>query len=309
MAGSCKPTTNSVNPTPFSNTTLNVLIHLQNMGYSKETIKSTDSILRRISKHTDLTKPEQVKRYIAKSESTNGYKRNMCLAYNRYCKYYKIPWEMPRYQTEQHHIKIPTKEKLEMLIANSGRVMALKLKISMETGLRPIELTKLRVKDIDLEHKTVHPTIAKHGLARMLKISNTLQNMLADYISRRKLNQTDRLFDITPRTYTKMFRVTRNRLANKLKDTTIKTIRLYDFRHYFATMLYHKTRDILYVKQQLGHRCIENTLIYTQLLNVTEEEEYTCKTATNIKDAQDLIENGFEYVTEIDGIKLFRKRK
>lgn len=36
---------------------------------------------------------------------------------------------------------------------------------------------------------------------------------------------------------------------------------------------------------------------------------YTCKTATNIKEATQLIENGFEYITEIDEIKLFRKRK
>jgi hypothetical protein len=28
-----------------------------------------------------------------------------------------------------------------------------------------------------------------------------------------------------------------------------------------------------------------------------------------IEDAQKLVESGFEYVTEIDGVKLFRKRK
>ena len=36
---------------------------------------------------------------------------------------------------------------------------------------------------------------------------------------------------------------------------------------------------------------------------------YTCKTVTNIKEATQLIENGFEYITEMDGLKLFRKRK
>ena len=33
-----------------------------------------------------------------------------------------------------------------------------------------------------------------------------------------------------------------------------------------ATTLYAKTRDILLVKQQMGHKKIETTLIYTQLL-------------------------------------------
>ena len=101
----------------------------------------------------------------------------------------------------------------------------------------------------------------------------------------------------------------RNHLAQKLNDQSLTSIRLYDFRHYFATMLYAKTRDILYVMQQLGHKNIESTLKYTQLLNLNQEDEYTCKTATTIKQATQLIENGFQYVTEIDGTKLFRKRK
>jgi hypothetical protein len=42
---------------------------------------------------------------------------------------------------------------------------------------------------------------------------------------------------------------------------------------------------------------------------MTKEDEYTCKTAKTAKEAQDLIENGFEYVTEMDGLRIFRKRK
>ncbi len=74
-------------------------------------------------------------------------------------------------------------------------------------------------------------------------------------------------------------------------------------------MTYRKTRDILYTKQRMGHRKIETTLIYTQLLQFDKDDNYTCKVAQNVEQATDLIENGFEYVTEIDGLKLFRKRK
>jgi hypothetical protein len=38
-------------------------------------------------------------------------------------------------------------------------------------------------------------------------------------------------------------------------------------------------------------------------------EEYVCKVAENVEEAKALIESGFEYVTEVNGIKLFRKRK
>jgi len=100
----------------------------------------------------------------------------------------------------------------------------------------------------------------------------------------------------------------RNALAEKLHDPTIKNIRLYDFRHYFATTLYSKTRDILLVKQQMGHRRIETTLIYTQLLNLNDDE-WTCKTASTVEQVMQLVEAGFQYVTDLDGLKIFKKRK
>jgi len=50
-------------------------------------------------------------------------------------------------------------------------------------------------------------------------------------------------------------------------------------------------------------------MIYTQLLNLNDDDEWTCKTATTVEEATQLIEKGFQYITEIDGTKLFRKRK
>jgi len=283
---------------------------MKNTGKSDYNIKFVDKALTYIGKHTNLNEPEQVKQFIANLQTTNGYKKNLAIAYNKYCKYYQTKWEMPLYKPEAKTIKIPTKEKIEMLIASAGRILSIKLTISKETGLRPIELHNLKVKDIDIDQKTIYPTTAKHGSARTLKISNNLQTTLQNYINTNKLNQNDKLFKDTAENYGKHYRAMRNKLAEKLHDNTIKNIRLYDFRHYYATTLYAKTRDILYVKQQLGHRKIETTLIYTQLLNLNEDE-WTCKTANDTKDATALIEAGFEYITGEydDGGKLFRKRK
>jgi len=58
----------------------------------------------------------------------------------------------------------------------------------------------------------------------------------------------------------------------------------------------------------LGHRNIQNTLVYTHLIN-NESDEFICKVAKTVEEAKDLVENGFEYVTEVEGVKLFRKRK
>jgi len=46
---------------------------------------------------------------------------------------------MPLYKTEQKLRKIPTREKLDMLIAKAVKPMSIKLTISKETGLRPVE--------------------------------------------------------------------------------------------------------------------------------------------------------------------------
>ena len=40
-----------------------------------------------------------------------------------------------------------------------------------------------------------------------------------------------------------------------------------------------------------------------------EDDDFTCKAAANVKDATELIEAGYEYVCDMDNIKLFGKRK
>ena len=196
-----------------------------------------------------------------------------------------------------------------MLIANATPRMALFLSMSKDLGTRPIELTWLKVKDINLKNGIVTITSAKHCNGRTLKLKSTTLDMLKQYISKKELNQNDRLFPTSSDYIGDSYRRLRNKLAKKLQIPTIAQIRLYDFRHYYATMLYHKTKDLLHVKVALGHKDLRQTLRYTQLLETTEEDEYTCKTATNIKEAKELIENGFQYITEMDGLKLFKKRK
>ncbi len=205
--------------------------------------------------------------------------------------------------------KIPTEEKINMLISHAHTRMALFLSISKDLGSRPIELTWLKVKDIDLQTGTVNITGAKHTIGRNGKLKTNTLEMLRQYINNKHLNQDDRIFPTESEYISESYRKLRNTLAKKLQDPTIQQIRLYDFRHFYATMEYHKTRDLLHVKARLGHKDLRTTLRYTQLLEALANDEYHCKTATNIKGASQLIENGFEYVTEIDGTKLFRKRK
>ena len=105
------------------------------------------------------------------------------------------------------------------------------------------------------------------------------------------------------------FQKNRKRIAFKLGNPRLLRISFHTLRHWKATMEYYKTRDILHVMQMLGHRNIKNTLLYTQLIQHEGEGEYICKAAKNVYEASELIEAGFEYVCEVEGVKLFRKRK
>jgi len=281
---------------------------MKNDNKADSTIKNYDKLLSYLGRNTDLSNPEEVKHHVATKVVGKAYKRNLIIAYTLYCKYYKIEWEKPKYRQEAKQRRIPTKEKLATLISNASPTLSIKLQMSKETGLRPIELCNLKTKDVDLAQRIIYPTTAKYGASRSLRISLNLTERLAEYINRHHRKPEDKLFNGTSSKYGKQFRHLRNRLAEKLKDASLKTVRLYDFRHYFATNLYDKTKDILLVKQQMGHKKLDTTLIYTQLLDLNEDE-WTCRTANTVEQATQLIESGFEYVTEVDGTKLFRKRK
>jgi hypothetical protein len=90
-------------------------------------------------------------------------------------------------------------------------------------------------------------------------------------------------------------------------------IKLHTLRNFYACKLYHSTKDILHVQRPLGHRNIQNTLIYIDLeskLFNTSSDGFTTRIARNVGEAFSLIESGFEYVTGeySDGGKIFKKR-
>jgi len=77
-------------------------------------------------------------------------------------------------------------------------------------------------------------------------------------------------------------------------------------------MEYHKTKDIIHVQKVLGHRDIKSTMIYITLENALFQnttDAFHVKTAKTVEEACNLVEVGFEYVTSMDGVQIFRKRK
>ena len=141
----------------------------------------------------------------------------------------------------------------------------------------------------------------------MFKISSKLLAMILALPKK-----SDKIFGTYElRGYRGSFGAQRKRTAQKLANPRINRITFHTFRHWKATMEYHRTKDILYVMKLLGHKNIKNTLIYTQLLPLKEDDQFIRKVATNVKEACELIEDGFNYVTGeySDGGKIFKKIK
>jgi integrase len=168
---------------------------LKKKGLRDETIKNNRKLLLYLSRHVDLAKPEEVKGYIATLEKGESYKRNLSLAYWNYTKVFGLSWEKPKYYQSNRLPQIPPEEKVNMIIANSPKKLALALSISRDTGMRPVEVVGLRLCDVDLEHGIIHPNTAKHGSGRVLKVKTTTMNLLSSYLSKQKiLKQQDKIF-------------------------------------------------------------------------------------------------------------------
>ncbi len=144
----------------------------------------------------------------------------------------------------------------------------------------------------------------KHSNPRILKISRNLIERLESLPHTSKY-----VFGGTSlKTTQRIFQRARKLTAAKTKNLRLLDITFHTVRHWKATMEYHKTRDILHVMRMLGHKNIKNTLRYTQLVDLNEQD-FISKVAYTIEDACKLIEGGFQYVCEFENAKLFKKPK
>ena len=99
----------------------------------------------------------------------------------------------------------------------------------------------------------------------------------------------------------------RQRTAKKLHRPEFNKITLYSFRHYFASHLYNLTRDYLLVKQKMGHRRLEQTMTYIHIIaDGFDDNNFTTATAKTVEEACKLLEEGYDFVQDFNGIKIYK---
>jgi integrase len=284
---------------------------MRKQGYRPSTIRSCVNTLKAVAKKADLLEPEAVKSYLASANVSVGRKEKICQDLARLYKLKQIPFEMPRYQRVDSLPFVPQEREIDQLISACGNKTAVFLQFLKETGCRPGELWNLKWKDLNPGTASVTIAPEKGSNARQLRMSSRLVAMLNGLA--RRYEYCFRNPKIDPensmRTYQKVFEEQRRRIADKLQNPRINAISFRSLRHWRASTLYHRTKDILLVKSELGHKSLTSTLVYTHLISFKDDDEFVCKVARTVKEAQELVELGYEYVCDVESYKLFRKRK
>jgi len=101
-------------------------------------------------------------------------------------------------------------------------------------------------------------------------------------------------------------------MMRKLQEPRLAKIGFHTFRHWKATTLYHETHNPLLVKEYLGHKAMDSTLLYIPLEKTLYKEQSDTFNVMAIRDPEEiksLLETGFDYVCQKDDLAFLRKRK
>lgn len=288
------------------------LWYLKKQGYAKSTVSERPKMMKRLVKRgADLSNPEQVKEIIAKQETwSNGYKLLMKYAYQAFMDMEGLTWKPPRYQRREKMPFVPSEAELGQLIGGAGKTVSIFLQALKETGADPGEIMGMKWMDINKENNTIsiNRPVKRHN-ARILPVSS-------DLIERLSLlpRKAERVFSMDSHSMYTNYWHQRKRMARNFKNPRLLKITFTTFRHWKATTEYHRTKDVLHVKQLLGHKSLNSTMIYIDIEKATytknENSEFITRVTKSDKGARSLVEAGFEYVCETPSrMMLFRKRK
>lgn len=293
--------------TPISGLILEYAWQAKKRGLAESTIQQRVQRLKLLVKRgAELRNADSVSTVLATSSWTDANKRVFIVAYQSFARFFNISWVPPKTRVERKLPFIPTEEEINQLIAGCGKNTATFLQVLKDTGARTAEAIKLRWSEVDEKSSTIRiNSPVKGSLARVVKVPSKTIAMIVGMPKTKEF-----IFNTNPHTIRRNFYKQRRRIAARLQNPRIREIRLHTFRHWKATMEYHRTKDILYVKQLLGHKKLENTEIYTHLLNF-ENDEWNVAYAQNLEEESKLIEAGFEYVrfSDRDAVAIYRKRK
>ena len=221
---------NTAKLSDFKGKILQLALSLRNLGYSDTYLANMVRALNYIAARINLDSTFSFCEFVAKGKWRESYKANLGDFYNHYSKFCGITFVKPKYRRDHKLPRVPTEEKINLILGHASKKYVIIYKIAMECGLRPVEIGNLTLNDIDLDKGIISVYSAKNGNPRVLKLKNETLALLNAYVKSKKFGLNDRLFpsgSVISNTYARL----KASVAKKLSDPELKKIRLYDLRH------------------------------------------------------------------------------
>jgi integrase len=287
--------------------------YMQKQGYAPQTIRCNNGALKALLiRNADLMNPESVKEVLAKEQVwSQNRRRNVINAYTLFLKVNGMTWEKPRCNVTRKIPFIPTEQEIDDLIAGCPNRVATFLQLLKETAMRSGEAKRLKWIDVDFQRRII--TLNEPEKGSLPRMWNNLSGKLLGMLNALPRTSPYVFSDCTLNSLKATYTRARRRLAYKLQNPRLLEIHFHTLRHWKATMEYHYTKDILHVKEFLGHKEIDSTLVYIQLdkslFQNLPDESFIIRAAQTKEEAIKLGEVGFEPFVVMEGVQLFRKRK
>ena len=159
-------------------------------------------------------------------------------------------------------MKLLTKNEIEIILERSmnGRARTfLVFNTLAKTGCRVSELIAMTPNDIITQFRQIIIR-GKGGKIRNVDVPPDCILPLNIYIKQKGIKGNERIFPV------------RRQAINKLTDRYAKT-NPHTFRHSYAVELLRTTKNIEYVRLQLGHSSLQTTQIYLRYMDYEEDKK------------------------------------
>jgi integron integrase len=202
------------------------------------------------------------------------------------------PIETVRARKSQYLPAVLTKEEVRCVIAQLSGIHQLLAKLLYGSGLRLLEVLRLRVKDLDCERRAILVRDTKGNEDRVTMLPDSLVEPLKEHLRRvKRLHEEDlakgygsvylpdaldRKYPNASREWIWQYVTRRHHLDESGLQKAVwtaaraaginKRVTCHTFRHSFATHWLENGYDIRTVQELWGHRDVKTTMIYTHVL-------------------------------------------
>lgn len=164
--------------------------------------------------------------------------------------------------TEDEHQKIRSYLASEQL---SSRDKAICL-LSFETGLRSVDICKLKLNEIDWKHDTIHITQSKTQRALNLPLRSSYGNAMMNYILNDRPNSDLPYIFLTKNVphskLTNTWLIVKNAVERAGVNTANRLTGTRMFRHNVASTMVRKGIPLPVIAEELGHKSQDSTMVY-----------------------------------------------